>query len=185
MAYQYPKDSIIPVRGFTPRMGVDTYIAEGARVIGDVVMGDGCSVWFNAVVRGDVNSIRIGHHVNIQDGCVLHTLHGKSVCELGDYVSLGHNVILHGAKVDDYALIGMGAIVMDNAIVGEGAIVAAGSVVLANTVIPPYTMYAGTPAKYIKDVPPEQSQDLNKRTAHAYGMYADWFMHPEQFTNNQ
>lgn len=182
MAYQYPAGSLIPVRGFTPQLGEGTFVAEGARIIGDVVMGEGCSVWFNAVVRGDVNSIHIGNHVNIQDGCTLHTLHGRSVCEVGDYASLGHNVILHGAKVGAYALIGMGAVVMDNAVVGEGAIVAAGAVVLANTIIPPYTMYAGTPAKYIKDVPPEQSLSLNKRTAHDYGMYADWFMNPEKYS---
>ena len=137
MAYQYPAGSIIPVRGFTPQLGEGTFVAEGARIIGDVVMGEGCSVWFNAVVRGDVNSIHIGNHVNIQDGCTLHTLHGRSVCEVGDYASLGHNVILHGAKVGAYALIGMGAVVMDNAVVGEGAIVAAGAVVLANTIIRP------------------------------------------------
>ncbi len=182
MTYQYPIGSIIPVRGYTPQIGENTFIADGARIIGDVVMGDGCSVWFNAVIRGDVNSIRIGNHVNIQDGCTLHTLHERSICEIGDFASLGHNVILHGARVGDYALIGMGAVVMDNAVVGKGAIVAAGAVVLANTIIPPYTMYAGTPAKYIKDILPEQSHALNERTAHDYEVYADWFMHPERYT---
>ena len=105
MAYEYPAGSIIPVRGFTPQLGEGIFVAEGARIIGDVVIGEGSSVWFNAVLRGDVSSIRIGKHVNIQDGCTLHTLHGRSVCDLGDYVSLGHNVILHGAKVGALSLI--------------------------------------------------------------------------------
>mgnify|MGYP001271693233 FL=1 len=118
------------VRGYTPVIGKDCFLAENATVVGDVVMGDGCSVWFNAVLRGDVNSIRIGNNVNIQDGSVLHTLYEKSVVEIGDYVSVGHNVTIHGAKINDYALIGMGAIVLDYAEVGEGAIVAAGALVL-------------------------------------------------------
>ncbi|MDY6148105.1 MAG: gamma carbonic anhydrase family protein [Porphyromonas sp.] len=171
---------VLSVRGFTPRFGKECFLAHGACVIGDVVMGDNCSVWFNAVIRGDVNSIRIGNNVNIQDGAVLHTFYGKSVIELGDYVSLGHNVTLHGAQVKDYALIGMGATVMDNAVVGEGAIVAAGSVVLANTQIPPHTLWAGVPARFVKEVEPHQSQEMNKRTAHYYTMYAQWFTHPER-----
>ena len=134
------------VRGFTPQFGENCFLAENATVVGDVIMGDGCSVWFNAVLRGDVNAIRIGNNVNIQDGTVLHTLYQKSVVEIGDYVSVGHNVIIHGAKINDYALIGMGATLLDYAEVGEGAIVAAGSVVLSNTKIPPYTLWAGVPA---------------------------------------
>ena len=128
------------VRGFTPQIGEDCFLAVNATVVGDVVLGDGCSVWFNAVLRGDVNSIRIGRNVNIQDGSILHTLYQKSTIEIGDNVSIGHNVTLHGCHVRDYALIGMGSVVMDDAIVGEGAIVAAGSVVLANTVIEPYSL---------------------------------------------
>ena len=116
------------VRGFTPQFGENCFLAENATVVGDVIMGDGCSVWFNAVLRGDVNAIRIGNNVNIQDGTVLHTLYQKSVVEIGDYVSVGHNVIIHGAKINDYALIGMGATLLDYAEVGEGAIVAAGIV---------------------------------------------------------
>ena len=138
------------VRGFSPVIGENCYLAENATVVGDVVMGDGCSVWFNAVLRGDVNSIRIGNNVNIQDGSVLHTLYQKSVVEIGDYVSVGHNVTIHGAKINNYALIGMGAILLDYAEVGEGAIVAAGALVLSNTKIPPYTLWAGVPAKFIK-----------------------------------
>ena len=127
------------VRGFTPQIGEDCFLAVNATVVGDVVLGDGCSVWFNAVLRGDVNSIRIGCHIR------------------------------------DYALIGMGSVVMDDAIVGEGAIVAAGSVVLAKTIIEPYSLYAGTPAKFIKKVSPEQSKELNERIANNYQMYASWF----------
>ncbi|MDE6399431.1 MAG: gamma carbonic anhydrase family protein, partial [Muribaculaceae bacterium] len=115
------------VRGFTPVIGQGCFLAENAVIIGDVVMGDECSVWFSTVLRGDVNSIRIGNRVNIQDGSVLHTLYQKSTIEIGDDVSIGHNVVIHGAKIRDYALIGMGAVVMDDAEVGEGAIVAAGS----------------------------------------------------------
>ena len=163
------------VRGFTPVIGKDCFLAENATVVGDVVMGDGCSVWFNAVLRGDVNSIRIGNHVNIQDGSVLHTLYQKSVVEIGDYVSVGHNVTIHGAKIDDYALIGMGAIVLDYAEVGEGAIVAAGALVLSNTKIPPYTLWAGVPAKFVKNVEKEQTNEMNRKIAHNYAMYAGWY----------
>ena len=168
------------VRGFTPIMGEKCYLAENATVVGDVVMGDGCSVWFNAVLRGDVNSIRIGNHVNIQDGSVLHTLYEKSVVEIGDYVSIGHNVTVHGAKINNYALIGMGATLLDYAEVGEGAIVAAGSLVLSNTVIPPFTLWAGVPAKFIKNVAPEQSNEMNRKIAHQYAMYAGWFMEEDE-----
>lgn len=163
------------VRGFTPQMGKDCYLAENATIVGDVIMGDGCSIWFNTVLRGDVNSIRIGNHVNIQDGSVLHTLYQKSVVEIGDYVSVGHNVTIHGAKIDDYALIGMGAILLDYVEVGEGAIVAAGSLVLSNTKIPPFQIWGGVPAKFIKQAEPEQTHDMNRRIAHNYAMYASWY----------
>ena len=163
------------VRGFTPAMGKNCYLAENATLVGDVVMGDGCSVWFNAVLRGDVNAIRIGNHVNIQDGSVLHTLYEKSVVEIGDYVSIGHNVTVHGAKINNYALIGMGATLLDYAEVGEGAIVAAGALVLSNTKIPPYTLWAGVPAKFVKNVEPEQTNEINRKIAHNYAMYAGWY----------
>ena len=159
------------VRGITPQIGEDCFLAVNSTIVGDVVLGKGCSVWFNAVLRGDVNSIRIGDNVNIQDGSVLHTLYQKSTIEIGDNVSIGHNVTLHGCHVRDYALVGMGSVVMDDAIVGEGAIVAAGSVVLAKTVIEPYSLWAGVPAKFI----PEQSRELNERIANNYQMYASWF----------
>jgi carbonic anhydrase/acetyltransferase-like protein (isoleucine patch superfamily) len=170
------------VRGFTPQMGENCYLAENATVVGDVIMGDGCSVWFNAVLRGDVNSIRIGNHVNIQDGSVVHTLYEKSTVEIGDYVSIGHNVTVHGAKIDNYALIGMGATLLDYAEVGEGAIVAAGALVLSNTKIPPFTLWAGVPAKMVKAVPPEQSNEMNRKIAHQYAMYAGWFMEEDEKT---
>jgi carbonic anhydrase/acetyltransferase-like protein (isoleucine patch superfamily) len=163
------------LRGFTPRIGNDCYLAETAVIIGDTVIGDGCSIWFNTVLRGDVNSIRIGSNVNIQDGSVLHTLYEKSTIEIGDYVSVGHNVTIHGAKVGDYALIGMGATLLDHAVVGEGAIVAAGSLVLAGTVIEPHTLWAGVPARFVKKVAPEQAQEINRKIAHNYTMYAGWY----------
>lgn len=167
------------VRGFTPQIGEDCYLSENATVVGDVVIGNHCSIWFNAVLRGDVNSIRIGNNVNIQDGSVLHTLYQRSTIEIGDYVSVGHNVTIHGARVDDYALIGMGSTLLDNAVVGKGAIVAAGALVLSNTVIEPYTLWAGVPAKFVKKVSPEQSQELNKKIAEGYLMYAGWYKKEE------
>lgn len=167
------------VRGFTPEIGQDTFLADNAVVIGDTRIGTGCSIWFGAVLRGDVNSIRIGNHVNIQDGAVLHTLYQKSTIEIGDWVSVGHNVTIHGARVEDYALIGMGATVLDGAVVGAGAIVAAGALVLSKTIIPPGTIWAGVPAKQVKEVAPEQAQEINRKIAHNYAMYASWYKDDE------
>ena len=166
---------IRPVRGFTPKIGKDCFLAENAAIIGDVIMGDECSIWYGTILRGDVNSIRIGNRVNIQDGSVLHTLYQKSTIEIGDDVSIGHNVVIHGAKIRDFALIGMGAIVMDDAIVGEGALVAAGSVVLGKTVIGPNEMWAGAPAKFVKMVEPEKAKEMNQKIAHNYLMYSKWY----------
>lgn len=176
---------ILPVRGFTPEIGKDCYLAENATIVGDVIMGEGCSVWFNAVLRGDVNSIRIGDHVNIQDGSVLHTLYQKSTIEIGDHVSIGHNVTVHGAKINDYALIGMNAVVLDHVEVGEGAIVAAGSVVLSNTKIEPFSIYAGIPAKFVKKADPKQTQEINRRIADNYHMYASWYKTDETAESDQ
>ena len=170
---------IIPVRGFTPTIGDGTFLAENATVIGDTVIGDDCSIWFNTVIRGDVNSIRIGNRVNIQDGSVLHTLYQKSTIEIGNDVSIGHNVTLHGCKIHDFALIGMGAVVMDDAEVGEGALVAAGSVVLSRTKIGANELWGGAPAKFIKMVDPEQSKELNRKIAGNYLMYSRWYTDPE------
>lgn len=167
------------VRGFTPQIGEDCFLAENAAVIGDVVIGQGCSIWFGTVLRGDVNSIRIGNGTNIQDGSVIHTLYQRSTTTIGDNVSVGHNVTIHGAEIKDNALIGMGSVVLDHAVVGEGAIVAAGSVVLSKTVIPPHTLWGGVPAKYIKDVDPAQAEEMNVRIARDYHMYASWYREEE------
>ncbi|WP_334168390.1 gamma carbonic anhydrase family protein [Phocaeicola paurosaccharolyticus] len=167
------------VRGFTPKIGEDCYLADNATIIGDVVIGDQCSIWFNAVLRGDVNSIKIGDRVNIQDGTVIHTLYQKSTVEIENDVSVGHNVTIHGANIRSGALIGMGSTILDHAEVGEGAIVAAGALVLSNTVIEPNTLWGGVPAKFIKNIPPEQSMELNKRIAKGYIMYSEWFKSEE------
>lgn len=167
------------VRGFTPEIGKDTFVAENAVIVGDVVIGDECSIWYSTVLRGDVNSIRIGNRVNIQDGSVLHTLYQKSTIEIGDDVSIGHNVIIHGAKVRDYALLGMGSIIMDDAVIGEGALVAAGSVVLGKTIIGPHELWAGTPAKFVKMVEPEKAKEMNEKIARNYLMYSKWYDTPE------
>lgn len=167
------------VRGFTPTIGENCYLADNATIIGDVVIGNDCSIWFNTVLRGDVNSIRIGNGVNIQDGSVLHTLYQKSTVEIGDHVSVGHNVTIHGAHIKDYALIGMGSTILDYAVVGEGAIVAAGSLVLSNTVIEPNTIWGGVPARFIKNVDPAQSKEMNQKIAHNYLMYSGWYKEKE------
>lgn len=176
---------IIPLRGYTPRIGRDCFLAENATVVGDVTMGDECSVWFNAVLRGDVNTITIGDRVNIQDGSVLHTLYKKSTIEIGNDVSIGHNVTIHGAHIKPMALIGMGAVVMDDAVVGEGAIVAAGAVVLSRTVIGDHELWAGAPAKFIKKVDPAQSREINQRIARNYLAYSRWYTDPDNAVDPQ
>lgn len=177
--------TIIPVRGFTPRIGEGTFVAPNASIIGDVVIGRDCSIWFNTVIRGDVNSIRIADRVNIQDGTVLHTLYQKSTIEIGDDVSIGHNVTLHGCHIRPFALIGMGAVVMDDAVVGEGALVAAGSVVLSRTQIGPNELWGGAPAKFIKMVDPDQARELNIKIARNYLMYSRWYTDPDNATDPQ
>lgn len=171
---------IIPLRGHTPKIGRDCFLAENATIVGDVTLGQECSVWFNTVIRGDVNTIIIGNRVNIQDGSVLHTLYQKSIIHIDDDVSIGHNVTIHGADIRSHALIGMGAVVMDNAEVGEGAIVAAGSVVLANTKIPPHELWGGAPAKFIKKVDPAQAAEMNRKIARNYLKYSLWYDTPER-----
>ena len=167
------------VRGFTPVIGKDCFIAENATIVGEVTMGDECSVWFNAVLRGDVNTIKIGNRVNIQDGSVLHTLYQKSTIEIGDDVSIGHNVTIHGAKIHDLALIGMGSVLLDGVEVGEGALVAAGSVVSPNTKIGPHALWMGVPAKFKKMVDPVQGREINQRIARNYLMYSKWYEEDE------
>jgi carbonic anhydrase/acetyltransferase-like protein (isoleucine patch superfamily) len=166
---------IRPVRGFAPQFGADPFLAETAVVIGDVVAGDQCSVWYNAVVRGDVHSIRIGHRVNIQDGAVLHCTYQRAALTIGNDVSIGHNAIVHGCTIHDKVLVGMGAIVMDHAVIGEGSVIAAGAVVLQNTVVPPGSLMAGVPAKRIREVGPELSKNEIERIAGNYLKYAGWF----------
>jgi carbonic anhydrase/acetyltransferase-like protein (isoleucine patch superfamily) len=167
------------VRGFTPKLGSECYVAETAVIIGDVVAGDFCSFWYNVVVRGDVNSIRIGNKVNIQDGTVLHCLYQRSVIEIGNNVSIGHNVVIHGAKIMNNVLIGMGSVILDNAVIGENSIIAAGSVVLTGAQVEPGSLYGGVPARRIKDVDPRQTSEMINRIADDYIMYAGWFKSDE------
>ena len=163
------------VRGFDPKYGKDCFFAENAAIIGDVIMGDSCSIWYGAVLRGDVNSIRIGNNVNIQDNATLHTLYEKSIIEIGDNVSVGHNVVIHGAKINDNVLIGIGAIILDHAVIGENTIIAAGSVVKTGTQVEANSVYAGIPAKKIKDIEPEQTKEMINKIANNYHMYAGWY----------
>jgi carbonic anhydrase/acetyltransferase-like protein (isoleucine patch superfamily) len=165
---------LLPVNGVSPSFGKDCFIDENATIVGDVVSGDGCSFWFNAVVRGDVNTIRIGHHVNIQDGAVIHCTYRKAATVIGDRCSIGHNAIVHGCTLHNNVLIGMGAIVMDHAVVEAFSIVAAGSLVLENTVVESGYIYAGSPAKKIKPVSEEQRKLLEELPGR-YNMYAGWF----------
>ncbi|MEP7145229.1 MAG: gamma carbonic anhydrase family protein [Ferruginibacter sp.] len=166
---------ILPVKGVFPQMGNNCFIAPNASIVGDVIMGDDCSVWFNAVIRGDVNSIRIGNKVNIQDGAVIHCTYEKTKAIIGNNVSIGHNAIVHGCVIDDNVLVGMGAIVMDNVKCGSNCIIAAGAVVLENTVIAPGSIYAGVPAKKVKDISQELISGEINRIANNYLMYSGWF----------
>lgn len=163
------------VNGIAPKIGKNVFLAENATLTGDVTVGNDCSIWFSAVLRGDVNPIVIGDRVNVQDGAVLHTLHKKSVVRIGNDVSIGHNAIVHGACVEDKCLIGMGATLLDNVIVGTGCIVAANALVLAGTVLEPNGVYAGVPARRVKEVSEEQKRDIIERTADHYIKYASWY----------
>lgn len=166
------------VRGNHPEFGENCWLAENATVVGDVIMGEHCTVWFNAVVRGDVNSIRIGNYSNVQDGAVIHCTYQKNGTYIGDYVSIAHNAIVHGCIIEDHVLIGMGSIVMDGAVIGTGSIIAAGAIVTQNTKVPPGTIYAGNPAKYLKDVSPDLGAIID-RTANNYITYSGWFKEEE------
>ena len=163
------------VRGFTPQIGENCFLAETATIIGDVVIGDDCSIWFNAVIRGDVNSISIGNKVNIQDGSVLHCLYQKTKIFIGNNVSIGHNVTIHGATLKDFVLVGMGATILDNAVVNENTIIAAGAVVRDGEILEPNSIYAGVPAKKVKDIDPEQTKEMIIKIANNYLMYASWY----------
>ncbi|MAW88136.1 MAG: gamma carbonic anhydrase family protein [Phyllobacteriaceae bacterium] len=163
------------VRGFTPQYGNNCYFADNATIIGDVIMGDECSVWFQAVVRGDVNSIRMGNRVNVQDGAVIHGTYEKAATSIGNNVSIGHRALVHGCTIHDNVLVGMGAIVMDHTVVEENVLIAAGAVVLENSVLESGHIYAGVPAKKVKPIPPEVFRHNIERIAKNYVFYAGWF----------
>lgn len=169
MAYIYE------IKGLKPVWGENCFIAENATLAGDIIMGAECSIWFNAVLRGDVNSIRMGNRVNVQDGAVIHCTYLKSKTEIGNNVSIGHNAIVHGCVIEDNVLIGMGAIVMDHAKIGSNSIIAAGAVVPEKTIVEPGSIYAGIPAKKIKDISQELISGEIERIAKNYVMYAGWY----------
>ncbi len=162
------------IKGVYPVFGNDCYLSENATIIGDVTMGDQCSVWFQAVVRGDVHYIKIGNKVNIQDGAVIHATYQKSPTTIGNNVSIGHRAIVHGCTIHDNVLVGMGAIVMDNVVVEENVLIAAGAVVLENTRLESGFVYAGIPAKKVKPLTPELFKDMIERIANNYIMYSEW-----------
>jgi len=162
------------VRGHSPRFGNNCFLAENATVVGEVLMGDNCTVWFNAVIRGDVNSITIGNNTNIQDGAVIHCTYQRAKTVIGSNVSIAHNAVVHGCTIHDEVLIGMGAIVMDNAVIGSNSVIAAGAVVLSGTHVESGSVYGGTPAKRI-NATSDELKAVILRTASNYPMYADWF----------
>lgn len=166
---------ILPVNGISPTMGNDCFIAPNATIVGDVVMGDQCSIWFNAVLRGDVNSISLGNKVNVQDGAVIHCTYLRSKTIIGNNVSIGHNAIVHGCVIEDNVLVGMGSVIMDNAQIGSNSIIAAGAVVLENTIIEPGSIYAGVPAKKVKDISQDKISGEINRIAENYITYSSWF----------
>jgi carbonic anhydrase/acetyltransferase-like protein (isoleucine patch superfamily) len=169
---------ILPVHGILPSFGENCFIAPNATIVGDVQTGRDCSIWFNAVLRGDVNSIRMGDRVNVQDGAVIHCTFEKTKAIIGNRVSIGHLAIVHGCTIEDNVLIGMGAIVMDNAVIGRDSIIAAGAVVLENTVVEPGSIYAGVPARKVKSVTPEKLEGEINRIADNYVKYSSWFRDP-------
>jgi gamma-carbonic anhydrase len=163
------------VRGVSPKFGKNCFFAENATIVGEVEMGDDCSVWFNAVVRGDVHFIKIGNRVNIQDGAVIHATYKKAPTTIGNNVSIAHNAVVHGCTIHDNVLIGMGAIIMDDAVIESNCIIATGSVVTKGMKVEANSVYGGTPAKKIKDIDPELSIGEIQRIAESYGMYAGWY----------
>lgn len=167
--------TILPVLNIHPRFGKNNRIAPNATIVGDVTTGDNCSFWFQSVIRGDVNSITLGHQVNVQDGAVIHCTYEKTKTIIGNNVSIGHNAIVHGCTIHDNVLIGMGAIIMDNVVIGSNTIIAAGAVVLENTEVPPGVIYGGIPAKKLKDVSLEHVSGEIERISKNYLTYAGWF----------
>lgn len=166
---------ILACRGFEPQLGNNCYVAPNATIVGDVLMGDDCSVWFNAVIRGDVNSIRMGNKVNVQDNAVIHCTYEKTKTIIGNNVSIAHSAIVHGCTLEDNVMIGMGAIVMDNCYIEKNALIAAGSVVLEGTRVEAGSIYAGVPAKKVKQFSEEVFKNQNERIANNYVKYAGWF----------
>jgi len=166
---------LFEIKGKNPSWGENCFIAPNATLCGDIVMGDDCSIWFNAVLRGDVNSIRLGNKVNVQDGAVIHCTYLKSKTVVGNNVSIGHNAIIHGCVIEDNVLVGMGAIIMDNAVIGSNCIIAAGAVVLENMIVEPGSIYAGVPAKKIKSISEELIKGEIERIANNYLFYAGWY----------
>jgi carbonic anhydrase/acetyltransferase-like protein (isoleucine patch superfamily) len=165
----------IPCHGVEPKFGTNCWFAPNATLVGDLQMGNDCSVWFNAVIRADVNSIRIGNKVNVQDGAVIHCTYQKTTVDIGDNVSVGHNALVHGCTISDNVLIGMGAIVMDHCVIESNCIIAAGAVLLENTHVEAWSVYAGVPAKKVKTLSPELFEGEVQRIAHNYVKYASWF----------
>ena len=163
------------VRGYKPSFGKDCYFAENCTIIGDVIIGDQASVWFQAVIRGDVNSIRIGNKVNIQDGAIIHGTYKKASTNIGDNISIGHNAIIHGCKLHDNVLIGMGSILMDNCVIHSNSIIAAGAVLTQNTIVPPRSIFAGIPAKKINEIDQNLQKDEVERIAESYLLYSSWY----------
>ena len=166
------------VRGKYPVFGNNCFIAENATIVGDVEMGDECSIWYNAVIRGDVHYIRMGSRVNVQDGAIIHCTYQKAPTVIGDNVSIAHNAIVHGCTLDDLVLVGMGSIIMDGCVVESNSIIAAGAVLTKGTRVPAGSIYAGMPARKIKDISPELSQGEIERIARSYVTYASWFKTP-------
>jgi carbonic anhydrase/acetyltransferase-like protein (isoleucine patch superfamily) len=166
---------ILSVNNKNPVMGNACFVAPNATIVGDVIIGDECSVWFNAVIRGDVNYIRMGNKVNVQDGAIIHCTYEKNATNIGNNVSIGHNAIVHGCTVCDNVLIGMGAIVMDRCVINSNTIIAAGAVMLEGTIAEPGSIYAGVPAKKVKDISPEKISGEIDRIANNYIKYASWF----------
>ena len=162
------------VRGKTPSFGANCYLSENATILGDVTAGDDCTFWFQSVVRGDVNVIKLGNKVNVQDGAILHCTYEKAPLTIGNNVSIGHRAIVHGCTIEDNVLIGMGAIIMDHVYIEKNSLIAAGSVVLENTRVESGCIYAGIPARKVKEMTEEHFQNINKRIANNYVMYASW-----------
>jgi len=166
---------IVPLNDKTPQIGNGCFLAENAAIIGDVIIGENCSVWFSAVIRGDVHYIRIGNNVNIQDGAIIHCTYKKSPTNIGSNVSIAHGAIIHGCTINDYVLVGMNAVILDDAVIESNSIIAAGAVVTKGTVVPSGTVWAGSPAKKIKDISPELLKGEVERIANNYAMYASWY----------